>query len=209
MSIPGNRLSSQLLAAHFLEPDNRENFLLLDYEAGGIGLNDPTEGLFYQTWTLRYFPATGDMTVEAPNTLQTILFNRPDITEISLAWDQNMNPFVAFMQAGQAVYWWFDTMDSSTKFTNLPGTAITPKCCLDDKRHLQTGTSDIILCYVDGTKLEMQMQRDRYTITYTLQNPFVHPDSGLPAVLKRVGMNKVNRLQWLCDLANPDREGCP
>ena len=208
MAFQDNRLSSLLIADHFLAPDNLDNFFLLDYELGGVGLNNLAEGMRFQAWTLRYFPATGDMVVDAPNTGPIVLFNRPDITEISLAWDQNMNPFVAFVQAGTAVFWWFDTDLADTTFTNLPAGSLTPRCCLDDKRETQTNSSDIILCYVDGTKLEMRMERERYIDTHTLMNPFVHPDFGFPAILKRVGMNKVNRLQWLCDLQNPLANGC-
>ncbi len=192
-----------LLTAHFLDPDDRENFLLMDLEMGGVGLNGSSEGLRVQTWTLRYFPATDDMTIEAPNTVQTILFNRPDITEISLAFDQNMNPFVAFVQDGDAKFWWWDTTIPGTTFTNLPANTLTPRCCLDDKRETQTGSSDIILTYVLNAKLYFRMQRDRYGTQYLLQDPFVHPSSGLPTVLKRIGMNKVNRLQFLCDLVDP------
>ena len=208
MAIPNNSLSSVLLTAHFLEPDDRENFLLMDLELGGVGLNDPSQGLRVQTWTLRYFPASGDMVIDAPNSLPTILFTRSNITEISLAFDQNMNAFVAFVESGDAKFWWFDTQVSMTVFTNLPAGSLTPRCCLDDKRETQTGSSDIILAYALNAKLYFRQQRDRYTIQYLLQDPFVDPTFGLPAVLKRVGMNKVNRLQFLCDLLNPFDPEC-
>jgi hypothetical protein len=203
MAIPDNRLSSLLLSSHFLVPDDLETFYLLVYELGGIGLNDPSAGLRYQIWTLRYFPATGDVSISAPNTPDTVLFNRPDITEIDLAFDQNMNPFVCFVQAGTARFWWWDTNVAQTVFTDLPAGSLTPRCCLDDKRETQTNSSDIILCYVHNGGLRSRQERDRYTVEYTLDNPFLDPRFGLPAVLKKVGMNGVNRLQWLCDLANP------
>ena len=203
MAIPNDSLSSLLLTAHFLEPDDRENFLLMDLELGGVALNDSSKGLRFQTWTLRYFPSTGNMVINAPNSLPTTLFTRSNITEISLAFDQNMNAFVAFVESGDAKFWWFDTAIPGTTFTNLPAGSITPRCCLDDKRETQTGSSDTILAYVLNAKLYFRQQRDRFTVQYLLQDPFVDPAFGLPAVLKRVGMNKVNRLQWLCDLLNP------
>jgi hypothetical protein len=213
MSIPLNDsnsgISSTLVSGHFLVPDDLDTLYLLDYELGGFGLNDTSEGLDYQTWTLRYFPSTEDMVVQSPNTAPTILFNRPDITEISLAFDQNMNPFVTFVQAGTAVFWWWNTVTAQQEFDNLPANTITPRCCIDDKRDGRSGTSDIILTYVTSGVLYNRQERDRYTEQYTLQNPFVHPDTGLAAVLIKVGMNEHNRLQWLCDLASPDREGCP
>lgn len=202
----GNYLSSILMADHWIEPDDRENYPLIDYESGPIALNDPSEGQFYQAWTLRYFPDSGDMTLEAPNTPRTVQFNRPNINRISLAFDQNGNPFVAFVENGtDAMYWWYDPVPASTVFAALPANSLTPVCTQDDKRSnmAATGISDIILCYVLNGNLYFRQERDRFTVQYPLQSPFLHPVYELPAVLKRVGMNKSGRLQWLCDLANP------
>lgn len=212
MSIPLNAdnsgISSLLVANHFLPPDDLDNFFLLDYENGGIALNDPSEGLNYQTWTLRYFPASGDMVVEAPTVPQTILFNRADITEISLAFDQNMNPFVAFVEADVASFWWFDTQANDQVFSILPVDSRSPRCCIDDKRPERHGTSDIILTYIRNDILYERMERQRYTVERTLQNPILHPVSLLPVVIIRVGMNQSNRLQWLFDLQNKEDGAC-
>lgn len=201
--IPGQVLSSLPLTAHFIPPDDEDSFNLFVKELGGIGLNDPSAGLRYQNWTLRYFPASGDMVISAPNTPMTTLFTRSGITEIDLAFDQNMNPFVTFVEAGVAKFWWFDTNISQTVFSNLPANSLTPRCCLDDKRSTQTNSSDICLCYVLNGNLYARFQRERYQTQWALKVPFLHPVFGLPAVLVRVGMNKVNRLQFLCDLAQP------
>lgn len=208
MAYQNNALSSLPITDYYLEPDNQETFPLLVREMGGIGLNDPSAGLRYQHWTLRYFPGTGDMVIEAPNTPQTILFTRSGITEIDLAFDQNMNPFVCFVENGQAKFWWFDTNISATVFSNLPASSITPRCCLDDKRETQTNFSDIILCYVLNGKMYMRRQRDRYTIQYLQVDPFVHPVNGLPAVLVKIGMHQSNRLQWTCGLLDPPEFRC-
>ena len=71
MAFQDNRLSSVIVADHFLEPDDLETYPLLVYELGGVGLNDPSEGLRYQVWTLRYFPATDEFVLSAPNTAPT------------------------------------------------------------------------------------------------------------------------------------------
>lgn len=212
MSIPlnqaGSGISSLLVSDHFIPPDNLDNYLLLDYESGGIALNDPSEGLWYQDWTLRYFPGTDDMVLEAPNTPATIIFNRPDITEISLAFDQNMNPFVAFVQDGDAWFWWYNTETDLVEFTLLPAGSRSPRCCIDDKRPNRHGTSDIILCYIRNDVLYERMERERYTIERTLVSPFLHPVYNLPVKLLQVAMHESNRLQWLFDLLNPDRGPC-
>ena len=212
VSIPLNQsnsgISSLLVADHFLPPDDLDNFFLLDYENGGIALNDPIEGLNYQMWTLRYFPGSGDMVVEADNTTPTILFNRPDVTEISLAFDQNMNPFVTFVQAGVAKYWWWDTSQALQIFSDLPVDSRSPRCCIDDKRDERSGTSDIILTYIRNDILYERMERERYTIERTLQSPMLHPIFGLPVVIIKVGMHRSNRLQWLFDLQNKPDGAC-
>lgn len=207
MSVPVNEsgayVSSLLVSAHFLPPDDEQNYPLLDKEQGPVGLNDPTEGNRYQPWTLRYFPATDEFTVEAPNTAPTVIHTAPDVTQLSLAFDQNGNPFIAYVEDTVAKFWWFDTAQNDTVVSLLPANSLTPHCCIDDKRRERSGTSDIILCYVNAGALKMRWERDRYTVEYIIQSPFLHPVFDLPAVLKRVGMNKQNRLQWLCDLASP------
>lgn len=199
----GDYVSSLTISAHFLSPDDQENSALIDFELGGIALNDPIEGLEYQPWTLRYFPATGDFVISAPNTPNTIIHNAPDVTEISLAFDQNMNPFIAYVEDTVAKFWWYDTEINDTVVSLLPANSLTPRCCTDDKRDNRDATSDIILCYVNAGALYFRQERDRYTVQYLIVDPFIHPVFELPATLKRVGMNEVNRLQWLCDLANP------
>jgi hypothetical protein len=203
MSIPDDRLSSLIISGHFLYPDSLDSQLLIDYELGGTDLNDPTGGLRVKVWTLRYYPGSGDMVISAPDVSPVILFNRAGITEISLAFDKNMDPFVAFVEAGQAKFWWFDTQAGMTVFTNLPAGSLTPRACHDDKRPREDAFSDVILCYVLDGRLERRQERGRYASPVILDNPFLHPTLELPAVLKRIGMNEHNRLQWLCDLANP------
>ena len=203
MGIINRSLSSLLVADHWKNPDNAETYPLYVQEAGGVALNDPSEGLFYQSWTLRYFPATGNMQIEDEAGGKTSLFVRSGITEIDLAFDGNMNPFVAFVENGDAKFWWYDTSLPGTTFTTLPAGSLTPRCCMDDKRLFQDASRDIILCYVNAGKLVYRESSDRYTVEYTLQDPFLHPTLELPAVIKKVGMNEKFRLQWLCDLANP------
>lgn len=195
--IPGERLSSLLVAGPWLVPDNLETSPLEVYERGSIGLNDPSAGLRYQDWRLRLVGS--DVLISADNWPDTLLFSRAGITELDLAFDQNMNPFVAFVEAGQAKFWWFDTDVSQTVFSNLPANSLTPRCCLDDKRETQTSFSDIILCYALNGNLYYRQQRNRFTIQKLLQSPFVNPQTGGPGTLIKVGMNEHNRLQWLCN----------
>jgi len=49
--IPDQRLSTTLLGAPFLTPDDLVTSPTQDYELGGRALDDPSEGLQVQVWT--------------------------------------------------------------------------------------------------------------------------------------------------------------
>ncbi len=191
--IPENKLSSTPVYAPFLTPDNVERpSALVDYELGGIALNDPSQGLEVHRWIARYDPATGDVSVAAPGVIETTVFTALGVTSLSLAFDQNMRPFVAFVQNGRAKFFWFDTVLGETLITELPEDARTPQCCMDDKREMQTsqGANDVIIAYLRGTSLCYRQQRDRYEVEYILTN-------AAPGTrLLRMGMNQGRRLQF-------------
>lgn len=202
--IPNKVLSTQTFKDDYLVPDNLPTQKLLDYEEGGIGIQNPAEGLRYQTWKLEFIGA--NFLLSANNTSPYILFtsedirvykgqtDTPEVTEISLAFDQNMNPFVAFVADDQASYWWFNSVTGKQEFADIPDDddgfkALTPRCCIDDKRKLETSTSDIILAYAQHNKLFFRAERDRYTVAYQLMdNAYLTVD--------KVGMNRRGRLQF-------------
>jgi len=192
--MPDHMLSSQVIAGNYLYPDNLPPSRIVDYEYGGIALNDASQGLMVQVWTLRLDidPLTdiGTVWLGAPLVPETIQFAAFGITEVSLAFDQNMHPFVAFVESGQARYWWFDALDSTQKFTDLPVGTGPPKACLDDKRFLQTGASDILLSYIRAGTLYFREQRDRYLIEYTLA-------TGVVGQVLQLGMTDKLRVQIL------------
>jgi len=205
MSVPinqgGSYMSSALMEAEYYIPDNQEGGLTESREKGGIGLSDPSAGLWYQNWVATYNGATSNVEIEAPNSPISTLFNQPNLTELSLAFDQNMKPFIAFVESNIAKFWWYDTDIENTTISTLPAGSLTPRCCLDDKRLHRDGTSDIILCYIHNGALKKRIQRERYTIEYTVVDPFIHPVTLQAAFLKKVGMNKISRLQWTGQLA--------
>ena len=180
------QLLSTAIESAYLYPKGNSANTLVDYEQGGVGLNDPSEGWQVKLWTLQYI--SPDVIVSAPGVSPTVLFSRTGITEISLAFDQNMNPFVAFVENGRAKYWWYDTVTSQQTFSDLSVDAINPKCTLDDKRPLQSATNDILLIYKRGTNLCMRVQRDRYETEYVLRE-------GVGQTIDSVGMGQNYRLQ--------------
>lgn len=189
--IPLQILSTMPQPAEFIEPDDIETpSSLLDYELGGIALNDASQGLKVREWRLRL--VGNDFRINAIGVPEVTLFTRSGVTELSLAFDQNMRPYVAFVENGQSILRWYDTLAQQQVFLDLnPGT-VTPRVCLDDKRTLQVGASDVILAYVLNNNLYFRAQRDRFEIEYLLQE-------SVNGRLIRVGMNRKYRLQFLME----------
>ena len=185
--------SNPTMYAPFQYPDNIVPTPYMDYEIGGIGLNDPSAGLEYQVWTctLDIDPETfvGSVFLEAPNTPRTFIFSYPGITEISLTFDQNMQPFIAFFADGVALFRWFDSFTSEFTITALPIGTTQPKASLDDKRFHQVGNSDIILAYVRDGNLYYRYQQERYLVEHLYV-------TGVTGRLLQVGMNELNRMQF-------------
>lgn len=188
--IPGDRLGEIDRGAQFVARVRGPNEFLADYEMGGVGISDSSLGLRVQLWTLRY--EGGVAILSADNTPDTVLFTRPGIEQIALAFDNNMAPFVAFQDAGGAAYWWFDPLQSEHVFSGyLPTGSHDPRCTLDDKRDLQQSSRDIILAYLRGGNLYYRQQRDRYTVERLLT------DEHDLQMLVAVGMNRKNSLQFM------------
>lgn len=185
--MPSGSLSTLPDSGEFLETVNSTLAPLVDYELGGVALNDPSQGLMFQLWRARY--VTGMVYLGPDGGTEQELFTRPNVTELALAFDQNMNPSVAFVQAGSAWLRWFDTVAGDNVFTEIPG-AVNPRLTLDDKRSLEVINSDIILAYLRGGSLYYRQQRDRYEIEYLLT---ASPPCG---GLSKLAMNTQGRLQF-------------
>lgn len=146
----------------------------IDWEMGGIALNDPSQGLRVQLWTFKLVvdELTGDSTVsvEAPSVPKVTLFSGVDVGEIAGAFDQNMNPVVAYMASGSPMLWWWDPTASAMVHTSLPAGCYDLRVSLDDKRRFNVAKSDVILSYVRGGSLYYRYQRDRYLVEYLLSS---------------------------------------
>lgn len=187
MSIPEHRLSTTVQSTAFLAPDSNAPSYLVDYERGGIALNDPSAGLEYQTWIAEIVGTT--ITLRADSVAESVVYSGLAITEVSLAFDQNMRLHLAYIDNSIAYFTWYDTALPGPVTTNYGADVKHPRLCLDDKRPLSTGTSDIILTYIKNGNLYAREQRDRYEVEYLLATG-VDPD------LYKVGMGTNNRLHW-------------
>jgi hypothetical protein len=188
--IPEQRLSTQVQEAPFLSPDDLAYDPLISYEMRGVALNDGTQGLLVKPWMLYY--ESPNVRVSASGVTPTTLFSFADITLLSLAFDQNMRACVSYVKSGVAWLYWYDSLISSFVHTQLADGITDPRVCMDDKRALQVIANDIILAYTRNNNLYFRAQRDRFGVEYLLK-------TGVNAVLKRVGMNRKNRLQFLLE----------
>lgn len=189
MSLPQNAESLVPVPSAFLTPDDEVTIAMIDYEAGGVAIQDPSQGLTGYTWKI--FQVNLDVFVQRNGADPVLLFSQDNITSLSLAFDQNMRPNVAYTLAdGTVALRWFDSTIQNFRTTNF-GTARCPRLTLDDKRIEMTTTSDVLFFYIKGDELCWRQQRDRYGVERVLVNGI------LPTtVLKNVGMNTVYRIQF-------------
>lgn len=205
--LPDGVLSTTAVVTGYPDPVKQPGDLLIDWERAGVYLNDPSQGLMVKVWTLRGIPNPDtlevDVVISAPGGVAVgessrVLFSGADITEVALGFDQNMNPFVAYVQSGQAKFWWYDSVSSGMIFTDLPAGSRTPRATIDDKRPFNIANSDNILAYMRGSDLIVRYQRERYQIEHVLDT------FGPNAELLSVAMNTQNRLQFRVRFAQVD-----
>lgn len=180
MSLPNNSFSPSAPASLWLPPDDISRYTgLIDYELGGIALNDASQGLQVQTWRARVDGNTIKVGAE-PYTTETVIVTGTTITEISLAFDQNMRPTIAYIDAGQAKLYWYDSFLGSTTTTILASDIVSLFVTMDDKRPVATllNFNDILLFYVRSDVLYYRQQRDRYN-TERMLAILTHPNANI------------------------------
>ena len=171
--MPGHQLSTQLEFGDFLTPDNLPCSPTLSYQLGGISVSDPSKGLQVQTWMAQLVnPAlsTSYVTLSAPTYPTQTLYTLSYISQISLAFDQNMKPCLAYMQQGLSYLWWYDATIPGYTVVPLPSGSYSPQVTLDDKRlvSVQQSFTDIVLIYLRNANMYMRQERDRFTTEYVL-----------------------------------------
>lgn len=188
---PDPTLSSPQFPVKFTVDGDRD----LAWERSGADFNDPSQGLDVQLWRgfLTHDEETGIDTVSVMGETVplTVLFTGVGITDFDFAFDQNMNPFVAYEQAGVPKIYWYDSTVSGMVHTSLPIGCYDLRCTLDEKRAFNIADSDIMLLYIRDGALYYRMQRERYATEHLLDNTV-----GEGARLLYVAMNNEWHLQW-------------
>lgn len=172
MSLPNNRLTTTCVENDFLDPDSIIRATrTIDYEKGGVALNNPSQGLRVKNWVLEL--VGNDVTLYPQDDALdvTTLFSEAGITEVSLAFDQNMQPVVGYIVGGVAKLRWFNAGTSAYVTTVVSTSAISIFLTLDDKRKAATegNLNDVLVFYATDSNLYYRQQRDLYAIE---RNPY-------------------------------------
>lgn len=187
--IPNNGLSSPALPDLYEGmPADSTGSRLISYAPGGVAIQDSTKGLDFQIWEARIIG--NRVILSAPNTAPFEVYQGVDLTYVSLAFDRQMQPVIAFVDDGIARLEWYDSLTQQRVVTVIGAAEIlTPLVYLDDTRRMQTATSDVIVSYLKNGSLYYRQQRDRYEIEHTLS-------AGAYFRLNKFGMNRGLRLQF-------------
>lgn len=192
MGIPDHSFSDPNQIGTWLPPDDINRSLSDDYEIGPVALNDTSEGLRFQVWHLTI--VGNDLTV-TPALVgdPVVIITVANVTQCTLAFDQNAHITLSYTALGVPYLYWYDTALGDWTTTELVSGTITPTVVLDDKRETQNSANDIILLYtVEDTPgvytLYSREQRDRYAVAYP------HTVDVKPNIFK-LGMNTGLRVQ--------------
>lgn len=197
MALPENRISEPNIEGDWILAEVRMASIsnTLDYEDGGKAINDPSEGLLFQVWRGRLVSgATVPQIIldvpSNPSVGDTIVYAASNITQFSFTFDRNMSPVLVFTQDNEAKIRWYDSVAEDYVIDNI-GTGIhSPRAFHDDKRTLQTESSDVLIAYLRYGNLYYRQQRDRYTIERQLAE-------NIGGTILRVGMTDKMRVQFL------------
>lgn len=174
-----------------LPPDDMPKRPTIDYELGGVGLQDPSQGLTFQAWRCWYDREKSAVMVEAPNTPPTQIFEEDRLIWLSFCFDQNMRWSAVYtLQDGESYLRWYDSLAGDYAITPLDEGVITPFLTLDDKRSIMLGTSDIILAYIQNEIVYVRVQRERFQVPHVWQE-----DIPKDWVIRNFGMSNKLRLQ--------------
>lgn len=165
----------------FLHLNNSLYDPLVSYEKGGFSLGNPSLGLVYQIWTLKFenkkFILNNELGFELVlkelDPLEDIV-----VKKVSLSFDQNMKYVWGYSYETKNLvqntklftkFYWYDV--SSDKYSEMLLPNMTDiSLGLDDKRVKSNNSNDIVLMYVNKDNyICIRYQRDRYLIEKTIK----------------------------------------
>lgn len=185
--IPNNAVTTTPVPAKFKNPYNLPVSALSRACRGGIALNDASKGRDYQNWYVWYDGATIFYGPEAPTLVAAGSLGIANVTQVSMAFDNNMNPILAWMDATGAHIRYFSGTTSTYVVLDVPG-ATSCLVAVDDSRNFYNANSDAVFAYTISTGLWYRYQRENYAT----------PRQASTSVkrLLRMGMGSQGRFQF-------------
>lgn len=180
--IPNNAFTTTPIVSAFLPPKDEPYQPLTSKSRGGVALNDASLGRDYQNWVVSYDGS--DILVAPQGGSTAFTLTVAGVLSVSLAFDNNMNVILAWMDSVGAKLYWFN----NTSYVTTAFAATSCRVTIDDVRDFYNANSDVIFAYTNAGTLYWRQQRDLYAIERT-----VGSTTGL---LQKVGLNQLNRLQF-------------
>jgi hypothetical protein len=195
--IPNNAITPTPRVSTFKPPENQAYSATSHVCSGPINISDLSQGREYQYWTT--FIDGGKVKMRKTNT-STVAFTYPttgtiaNLITCSGAFDQNGSAIVAFQTAQASNIWFYNSGPAAYQLLSVTGTT-SCRIAVDDLRDFNKAGSDIIFAYTDPTgKVYYRQQRENYNTPR-----FVGTASSSTAIIKKLGMNLQNRLQFFVE----------
>lgn len=163
--------------------------LKYDLEQGGVALNDASQGLTAKPWKA-YYKNNKVYIHPTDDPLAAVeLFEANRVSEITLSFDFNMQPIVAYMQNDILKLWWHDGTVNQKVILEFPGNK-SPLLVFDERRPKHTTIADVLLFYVRDNKIYCRQMRDRFLQEYI----WLEESEPIQRILS-AGMNAGYRMQ--------------
>lgn len=163
-------LSTNDVPSTFVGAKAKSDNTYQDFEDGPIEIGDISRGLNYQVWWAEIDDDKGFLM--SNNQEREVFIQADGLSEISLSFDGNARPIVAFV-ANKTIYLkWFDSFSGGYTVTSFGSNLKSPKVFMDDKRSHFQKDADVIFLYVkvDASQLAYRLQRDRFGVEYVVAN---------------------------------------
>ena len=183
--IPGNSFTVTPIVGTFLYLQELPYTPLHQQVLGGVALGDGSMGRLVKPWEVTY--ASGNITVNPVGGAVELTLAEPDVSSVSLAFDANMSPVIAWQGSVGTTIYFFNGLTSTYVTQTFSGTT-SCRVCVDDPREFYSAQSDVMLGYTLNGNLCYRQQRDRYSIEYIA--------SSTTKQLIKFGPSSVNRLQF-------------
>lgn len=162
-------LSSEDVPDIFVGAKAKSDNSYQDFEDGPINIGDISKGLNYQIWWAE-IEDNNKAFLMSNNQAREIFIEQDGISELSLSFDGNGRPIVAFVANNTTFLKWFNSASGIYEITNFGNNLKSPKVFMDDKRPYFQGESDVIFLYVKTNTKELayRLQGDRFGVEYII-----------------------------------------